>query len=72
MTEQKVMPKGWDNLSPLAKAGYVDADYVETVDDAIEKAALEMHQRKEETVGMTEDEISKWEDEIIDKYMDEV
>ena len=56
--EETAMPKGWNDLSEEAKLGYVSAEFVEKVDDAMSLAQEEIRARREETKNMTDDEYS--------------
>lgn len=47
--EETAMPKGWNDLSEEAKLGYVSAEFVEKVDDAMSLAQEEIRARREET-----------------------
>lgn len=72
MQKTNTMPKGWDNLSPLAKASYVDADYVERVDDAIYEASIELNQNIEETKNMSAKEYARYCMGVLHKHTDKV
>lgn len=47
--EETAMPKGWNDLSEEEKLGYVSAEFVEKVDDAMSLAQEEIRTRREET-----------------------
>ena len=63
--EETTMPKGWNNLSEEAKLGYVSAEFVEKVDDAMSLA-------REETKNMTDDEYLAFISKIMQKHVDPV
>lgn len=66
------MPKGWNNLSEEAKLGYVSAEFVEKVDDAMSLAQEEISARRGETRNMTDDEYLAFISKIMQKHVDPV
>jgi|GEM_PF-1350396 hypothetical protein len=70
--EETTMPKGWNNLSEEAKLGYVSAEFVEKVDDAMSLAQEEIRTRREETKNMTDDEYLAFISKIMQKHVDPV
>ena len=70
MTE--TMPKGWNDLSPLAKSGYVDAVFVEEVDNAISEASKEIVDKMDETKGMNAQEYGRYCLKVMRKHVDAV
>ena len=59
------MPKGWNDLSEEAKLGYLNAEFVEKVEDAMSLA-------QDETCTMTAEEYMKFCSKIMRKYVDPV
>ncbi len=59
------MPKGWNDLSEEAKLGYLNAEFVEKVEDAMSLA-------QDETRTMTAEEYMKFCSKIMRKYVDPV
>ena len=70
--EETTMPKGWNNLSEEAKLGYVSAEFVEKVDDAMSLAQEEISARRGETRYMTDDEYLAFISKIMQKHVDPV
>lgn len=70
--EETTMPKGWNNLSEEAKLGYVSAEFVEKVDDAMSLAQEEISARSGETRNMTDDEYLAFISKIMQKHVDPV
>lgn len=70
--EETAMPKGWNDLSEEAKLGYVSAEFVEKVDDAMSLAQEEIRTRREETKNMTDDEYLAFISKIMQKHVDPV
>ena len=70
--EETAMPKGWNDLSEEAKLGYVSAEFVEKVDDAMSLAQEEIRARREETKNMTNDEYLAFISKIMQKHVDPV
>jgi hypothetical protein len=70
--EETTMPKGWNNLSEEAKFGYVSAEFVEKVDDAMSLAQEEISARRGETRNMTDDEYLAFISKIMQKHVDPV
>ena len=70
--EETTMPKGWNNLSEEAKLGYVSAEFVEKVDDAMSLAQEEISARRGETRNMTDDEYLAFITKIMQKHVDPV
>jgi hypothetical protein len=70
--EETTMPKGWNNLSEEAKLGYVSAEFVEKVDDAMSLAQEEISARRGETRNMTDDEYLAFISKIMQKHVDPV
>ena len=70
--EETTMPKGWNNLSEEAKLGYVSAEFVEKVDDAMSLAQEEISARRGETTNMTDDEYLAFISKIMQKHVDPV
>lgn len=70
--EETAMPKGWNDLSEEAKLGYVSAEFVEKVDDAMSLAQEEIRARREETKNMTVDEYLAFISKIMQKHVDPV
>ena len=70
--EETTMPKGWNNLSEEAKLGYVSAEFVEKVDDAMSLAQEEISARCGETRNMTDDEYLAFISKIMQKHVDPV
>ncbi len=70
--EETTMPKGWNNLSEEAKLGYVSAEFVEKVDDAMSLAQEEISARRGETRNMTDDEYLEFISKIMQKHVDPV
>lgn len=66
------MPKGWNNLSEEAKLGYVSAEFVEKVDDAMSLAQEEISARRGETRNMTDDEYLAFISKIMQRHVDPV
>lgn len=64
------MPKGWNDLSEEAKLGYLNAEFVEKVEDAMSLAQDEIDARKDETRTMTAEEYMKFCSKIMRKYVD--
>ncbi len=70
--EETTMPKGWNDLSEEAKLGYVSAEFVEKVDDAMSLAQEEISARRGETRNMTDDEYLEFISKIMQKHVDPV
>lgn len=70
--EETTMPKGWNDLSEEAKLGYVSAEFVEKVDDAMFLAQEEISARRGETRNMTDDEYLEFISKIMQKHVDPV
>ncbi len=70
--EETTMPKGWNNLSEEAKLGYVSAEFVEKVDDAMSLAQEEISARRGETRNMTDDEYLAFISKIMQRHVDPV
>ena len=70
--EKITMPKGWDDLSEEVKLGYVSAEFVEKVEDAMSLAQDEIDARKEETRTMIAEEYMKFCSKIMRKYVDPI
>lgn len=70
--EETAMPKGWNDLSEEAKLGYVSAEFVEKVDDAMSLAQEEISARRGETRNMTDDEYLAFISKIMQKHVDPV
>lgn len=70
--EKIKMPKGWNDLSEEVKLGYVSAEFVEKVEDAMSLAQDEIDARKDEASNMTEEEYMKFCLKIMRKYVDPV
>ena len=70
--EETAMPKGWNDLSEEAKLGYVSAEFVEKVDDAMSLAQEEIRAHREETKNMTDDEYLAFISKIMQKHVDPV
>lgn len=70
--EETTMPNGWNNLSEEAKLGYVSAEFVEKVDDAMSLAQEEISARRGETRNMTDDEYLAFISKIMQKHVDPV
>lgn len=70
--EETTMPKGWNNLSEEAKLGYVSAEFIEKVDDAMSLAQEEISARRGETRNMTDDEYLAFISKIMQKHVDPV
>ena len=70
--EETTMPKGWNNLSEEAKLGYVSAEFVEKVDDAMSLAQEQISARRGETRNMTDDEYLAFISKIMQKHVDPV
>lgn len=70
--EGTTMPKGWNNLSEEAKLGYVSAEFVEKVDDAMSLAQEEISARRGETRNMTDDEYLAFISKIMQRHVDPV
>ncbi len=70
--EETTLPKGWNDLSEEAKLGYVSAEFVEKVDDAMSLAQEEISARRGETRNMTDDEYLAFISKIMQKHVDPV
>lgn len=70
--EETTMPRGWNDLSEEAKLGYVSAEFVEKVDDAMSLAQEEISARRGETRNMTDDEYLEFISKIMQKHVDPV
>ena len=70
--EETAMPKGWNDLSEEAKLGYVSAEFVEKVDDAMSLAQEESRARRQEPKNMTDDEYLAFISKIMQKHVDPV
>lgn len=70
--EETTMPKGWNDLSEEAKLGYVSAEFVEKVDDAMSLAQEEISARRGETRNMTDEEYLEFISKIMQKHVDPV
>lgn len=70
--EETTMPRGWNDLSEEAKLGYVSAEFVEKVDDAMSLAQEEISARRGETRNMTDDEYLAFISKIMQKHVDPV
>lgn len=69
--EEMTMPKGWNNLSEEAKLGYVSADFVEKVDDAMADAMDEIANNKK-TKDMSREEYMQYCLATMRKHVDPV
>ena len=70
--EETAMPKGWNDLSEEAKLGYVSAEFVEKVDDAMSLSQEEIRASREEKKNMTDDEYLAFISKIMQKHVDPV